>query len=150
MTKKHIIRNIALFIALLFHVSGLIGILFTTHKDWFIQNTPVNLLLMAALIIITHSKKDKNFYLFFIMVVVIAFSAEAFGVNTGWFFGRYTYGNILGIRLFNVPLIIGINWFIIIYCAGMVTQSYENFMLKRINAKGIILNRRMMITSFYN
>jgi putative membrane protein len=40
----------ATFIALLFHVSGFIG-MFTSKHDWFVANTPLNLLLMAALII---------------------------------------------------------------------------------------------------
>ncbi|MEO8711797.1 MAG: carotenoid biosynthesis protein [Parafilimonas sp.] len=148
MNKKYVLRNVALFIALLFHVCGLIGILFTQYKDWFIHSTYINLLLMAALIMITHPKKNKNFYLFFISAIIIGFAAEVLGVNTGLLFGVYNYGTVLGIKLFNVPLIIGINWFIIIYCAGMLTQSYENFMLKRINAKGIIINKRMMIASF--
>jgi putative membrane protein len=148
MNKKYVLKNVALFIALLFHICGLIGILFTPYKDWFIKNTYINLLLMAALIMLTHPKKNKKFFLFFIAAFIIGFAAEVFGVNTGLLFGSYGYGDILGIKLFNVPLIIGINWFIIIYCAGMLTQSYENFMLKRINAKGIIINKRMMITSF--
>ena len=148
MNKKYVLKNIALFIALLFHVCGLIGILFTPYKDWFIKNTYINLLLMAALIVLTHPKKNKKFYLFFIAAFIIGFAAEVLGASTGLLFGSYNYNDILGIKLFNVPLIIGINWFIIIYCAGMLTQSYENFMLKRINAKGIIINKRMMITSF--
>lgn len=148
MNKKNLLKNIALSVALLFHICGLIGILFTPYKDWFIKNTPVNLLLMAALIVITHPLKNKKFYLFFIAAFIIGLIAEVFGLNTGLLFGNYTYGDVLGIKLFNVPLVIGINWFIIIYCTGMFTQSYENFMLKKINAKGIVLNKRMMIASF--
>lgn len=148
MNKKHLLKNVALFIALLFHICGLTGILFTPYKDWFIKNTWVNLLLMAALIVLTHSKKNKKFLFFFIAAFIIGFAAEAFGVNTGFLFGNYMYGDILGIKLFNVPLIIGINWFIVIYCTGMITQSYESFMLKKINAKGININNRMMIISF--
>lgn len=148
MHKKTLLKNIALFIALLFHISGLIGILFTPYRDWFIKNTPVNLLLMAALIVITHPSKNKNFFLFFIAAYMVGFGAEVLGSNTGLLFGNYTYSNVLGIKFLNVPLITGINWFIIIYCAGMFTQSYENFILKKINAKSIVLSKRMMIASF--
>ena len=31
-------------------------------------------------------------------------------------FGDYSYGKVLGYQVNNVPVIIGINWFLIIYC----------------------------------
>ena len=148
MIKKKSAQNIALFIALLFHVCGLFGILFTSYKNWFIQNTLVNLLVMAILIVITHPKKNKQFIFFLLVAFLIGFTSEVIGVNTGVLFGHYTYGNILGLKFFNVPLIIGLNWFIIIYCAGMITQSYENYMLKKLAEKGLGISKRMMITSF--
>ena len=39
-----------LYIALLFHVSGLIGILCTPYKDFFVQSTPIVLLMMFVLL----------------------------------------------------------------------------------------------------
>ncbi|MEP6682930.1 MAG: carotenoid biosynthesis protein [Parafilimonas sp.] len=147
MNRKLLIKA-SLFIALLFHISGLIGILFTPYKNWFIQNTWFNLLLMADLLIITHPLKNRRFNFFLIIAIITGFAAEAIGVNTAFLFGKYSYGNVLGVKVFNVPIIIGINWFLIIYCTGMVTQSYENFMLKKLNAKGIAINKKMMITSF--
>ena len=146
--SKKIRFNIALSLALLFHISGLIGILFTTHKDWFIQNTCLHLLLMTALLILTHPQKNKKFFIFFIIAFVIGFMAEVIGVNTELLFGAYVYGDALGIKLFQVPLIIGINWFIIIYCTGMFTQAYENYLLRKINEKGITIKNRMMFASF--
>ncbi len=148
MNKKNLTNNIALFIALLFHVSGLIGILFTSHKDWFIQNTPVNLLVMAALLIITQKEKNLYFYLFMFIVIVVGFVLEFTGVHTSKVFGNYTYGNVLGTQLFGVPLIIGINWFIVMYCAGIATTYYENRMLNRINAKGLSVEKRIQKISF--
>ena len=56
MNKKNLVNNLALFIALLFHIAGAIGILFTPYKNWFIQNTPVNLLVMVVLLIITQKQ----------------------------------------------------------------------------------------------
>ena len=146
--NRRTLLNIAVMLALLFHISGLIGILFTPYKMWFIENTWLNLLLMAALIILTHPAKDKRFFIFFIITLIAGFAVEILGVNTGFIFGTYSYGNILGIKLFNVPLIIGINWFIIIYCTGMMTQVYENYMLRKINEKGITVNTAMKSASF--
>ena len=146
--NKKIRVNIALSVALLFHISGLVGILFTNHKDWFIQNTCLHLLLMSALIGVTHPAKDKKFFIFFIAAFIVGFIAEVLGVNTGLLFGAYNYGNVLGVKLFQVPLIIGINWFIIIYCTGMFTQAYENYLLRKINDRGITIKNQMMFASF--
>ena len=71
--KNSVLQNIALFIVLLFHISGAIGILFTSYKDWFIQNTPLNLLLMALLLIITQKQKDRSFFLFLIITYIAGF-----------------------------------------------------------------------------
>ncbi len=148
MNKKINPSKPALFIALLFHICGLIGILLTPYKDWFIKNTWINLLVMAVLVVLTHRLKNKNFLIFFIITFITGFAVEVLGMNTGLIFGRYTYADVLGIKLFNVPLIIGINWFIIIYCTGMFIQVYENYMLKKLIKRGIIINHRLKRISF--
>jgi putative membrane protein len=53
-------------------------------------------------------------------------------VNTGLLFGDYRYSTVLGIQLFQVPLLIAINWFIIIYCSGISTHSLLNKVIKRV------------------
>lgn len=148
MNKEKLVNNIALFIALLFHICGAIGILFTPYENWFIHNTPVNLLIMAALLIITQTEKNIYFFLFVIIACIVGFVIEYTGASTGVIFGHYTYKNILGLKLFGVPLIIGINWFIVIYCAGIATQVYENKVLTRITAKGIVINPKVQRISF--
>ncbi|MEP6465910.1 MAG: carotenoid biosynthesis protein [Parafilimonas sp.] len=147
MDRKILIKA-CVFLALLFHISALIGILFTPYKNWFIQNTWFNLILMVDLLIITHPLKNKRFIGFFFVAIIAGFAAEVLGVNTAILFGKYSYGSVLGYKFFNVPLIIGINWFLIIYCTGMVTQFYESYILKKLNEKGIVIHKRMMITSF--
>ena len=128
------LQHVALFIVLLFHVSGAIGILFTPYKDWFIQNTPLNLSLMAALLIITQPQKNIAFFLFFAIAFVAGFIVEVIGVNTGYLFGRYQYGNVLGIKQYGVPLLIGVNWFIIIYCTGVISQKLSTWSNKQLVA----------------
>ena len=56
---------------------------------------------------------------------------EIIGTSTGWLFGQYRYGTVLGPAIKNVPLIIGVNWFIIIYCCGVSIHT----MLTKLTAK---------------
>src|SRR4051812_22010067 len=100
-------NNIALFLALLFHMSGAIGILFTSYKQWFISNTPVNLLIMSALLMFTQKEKNPAFFFFVLLCYATGMITEIIGVNTGYLFGKYEYGEVLGPKLYHVPWLIG-------------------------------------------
>lgn len=148
MRKQSNFNKAALCIALLFHICGLIGILLTPYKEWFIHSTVFHLSLMTVLLIATHQKKDKQFFLFFLITCIAGFLIESLGVNTAVFFGKYVYSQSLGPQLLNAPLIIGVNWFIIIYCAGMFTQAYENYMLRKLNKSGLSVSKKLQAASF--
>lgn len=121
--------EIATAIAVLFHTIGLVGLLFF-DKTFFLAATPFNLLLSFALLIWTQQEKNLPFIIFFIACFLVGVTVEIIGINTGILFGDYTYGNVLGYQFKNVPLLIGINWFIIIYCSGI---SIHTLLMKAIN-----------------
>lgn len=115
------ILNIAVFIALLFHFSGFIG-MNTSARDWFISMTPLTLSLMAILLFVTESNRGKPLYVFFILCFLTGYIAELIGVNTGILFGDYRYGSTMGFKWMGVPLLIGLQWFVTIYCIGHLTS----------------------------
>lgn len=121
--------QIATAVAVLFHVIGLVGIL-VFNSSFIIRSTPVNLLLSFALLVWTQAGKNGWFWLFTACTAVVGLAAEVIGVNTGSLFGNYSYGNVLGIKLLQVPLIIGLNWFIIIYCCGISIQTLLQRIIK--------------------
>ncbi len=125
--------QIATAVTVLFHTVGIVGILFF-KSDLIIRCTPLNLLLSFALLIWTQQEKNIFFWIFAATVFIIGFSVEVVGVNTGWLFGNYNYGNVLGSKLFQVPFIISINWFIIIFCCGISTQTLLQRIIKPLEA----------------
>ena len=121
MKKQH-----PLYLALLFHITGLLGILFTPYKDWFVKTTPLVLLIMFLLLANTQIKFFKNYILFFLIAYTIGMATEIIGVNTGLLFGDYQYGQVFGPKILGVPLLIGLNWFVIVFCSGsLLTQCIE-------------------------
>ncbi len=146
--KNITLQNAALFIVLLFHVSGAIGILFTSYKDWFIQNTPLNLLIMALLLVITQKQKNAAFFLFVICCYVVGFTVELIGVNSGMLFGNYQYGTVLGVIHHGVPLLIGVNWFIIIYCTGVISSQIYGWSNKKLKAMDTEVKPAVQLISF--
>ncbi len=132
-------QHIATFLAILFHVSGLIGILLTPYKDWFIQNTPLNLGLMALLLIWTHEGKNFSFFLFAALAFLVGMGTEMIGVNTGHLFGSYQYGKVLGSSLNGVPWLIGFNWFVVIFCSAAVMQEVHGWFSRKMEASQNVL-----------
>lgn len=131
MLRKIPTYQIATAIAIFFHVIGLAGILLS-EGDFFIQSTPFNLLLSFSLLVWTHPGKNKAFLLFIGVVFLVGYFSEVVGVNTGLLFGEYQYGKVLGFQWLKVPLLIAVNWFIIIYCCGISTHTLLQKVISRV------------------
>ena len=148
-TMKFTKLQIATFLAILFHLSGAIGILCTPYKTWFIQNTSLNLFLMAVLLIWTQPQKKISFFFFFVIAFLVGMGTEMIGVNTGHLFGNYQYGNLMGAKLNGVPYLIGLNWFVVIFGSISIMQSVHEWSRKQFEKSGGELSRTMGIWSFF-
>jgi putative membrane protein len=140
-------QNIATAIAILFHVIGLIGILFTPYKDWFIQNTSLNLCLMAVLLIWNQPQKNISFFGFVTVVFITGMLTEVIGINTGRLFGNYTYGTVLGIKFRGVPWLVGLNWFVVIFCSGTCMIKLQQWFKRKFEKEEQELSPRMAAVS---
>jgi len=114
--------RVAVIIIVSFHIVGLVGFIVPPFDAVFLNLVPWHLLLMTSVILYSHREPDGRFLLFALLIFVMGFMAEFTGVHTGWLFGNYTYGETLGIKLFHIPLMIGVNWFLLIYATGISMQ----------------------------
>lgn len=115
-------QRVSIIIIILFHVVGLVGCSLPATDVLFLKLVPWHLLLMTIVIIYNHHQLDGRFFLFALFIFIIGFTAELIGVHTGWLFGNYVYGETLGTQLFRIPLMIGVNWFLLIYSTGVLLQ----------------------------
>lgn len=129
--KNYSKYQIATAIAILFHSIGLFGMIFFRTTD-FVLTTPLNLLLMAGLLFFTHENKNTAFLSFFAICVVVGIGVEIVGTSTGLLFGNYRYGKVLGPAIADVPYIIGINWFIMMYCCGVTVNMILTKIVEKI------------------
>jgi bisanhydrobacterioruberin hydratase len=109
-------------IIVLFHTVGLIGLMIPATHALFLKIVPFHLLLMLLVVFFSHKYIDERFLGFVILVYLLGFIAEWIGVHKGWLFGDYVYGKTLGTTVLDIPLTIGINWFLLIYSAGVTMQ----------------------------
>ena len=140
--------SISVFVALLFHVNGMIGMA-GIEKDWFVAMTPVNLMFMFALLIYTEGYVNKNFGLFFFLCFSVGMVTEIIGVNTGLLFGHYFYGAPMGMKFLGVPLLIGIQWFVSVYCSAQILFGLENaFKITAFNIFTRAVSTALITTAF--
>ena len=119
-------NRIGLALMILINVIGVFGFSNETLLPVFKILTPFNLILTMT--ICCFYLPLKKFIFPFIYLFTIGYGLEIIGVETKFLFGNYNYnGSVLGFQLFNVPLIIGVNWFILTIgtraCANWLTKS---------------------------
>jgi putative membrane protein len=123
MSKRILIGVVAIFI---FHLIGAVGMSFEQFKPLFVSLTPAHLLLSLFLFLWADSFTFSKIKLFFILFM-IGFWVEVVGVKTGVLFGVYNYGSTLGFQFLDVPLLIGINWFLLaVSTFGLVNTFVKN------------------------
>ena len=114
-------------VLIIIYIVGIIGVTVPLHKD-FMLLTPVNLL--TTFIIAVYADKNKNAGLYIVLAFsyLFGFFLELLGVQTGVIFGAYEYGDTLGYKIWGTPLIIGINWAMLVYASVSISNSYfEHF-----------------------
>lgn len=127
-TKK---ENVSTFLILLFYGAGLLGILATSTRDLFLLATPINLFLSAIILLWNHLTWNRSFLFYSVVALLTGMLVEIIGVQTGVIFGTYEYGQTLGYKIANVPIVIGLNWLVCSYCCGVIANQLKvNIFLK--------------------
>lgn len=112
--------KIPIIIIILFHAVGLIGFFVPVLTPYFLKLVPFHLLLMLGMLLVNHYRPDGTFLIFFLVIFIGGIAAEWIGVHKHWLFGDYTYGKTLGIKVSDIPLMIGVNWFMLVYATGVL------------------------------
>lgn len=107
------------------YLAGMIGLQLSFTRPYFLALTPFNLLLSAAILFSFHRDRNRAFLLFCLISFLTGFFIEVAGVASGLIFGEYSYGSTLGVKWLEVPLIIGINWLMLIYSTGIICAGLK-------------------------
>ena len=116
-------RKITFVVIILMYLVGTIGLLIPFTQPYFKLASSFNLWISLILLLLFHQDFNKAFIKTTIFILFSGFLLEVIGVKTGVIFGRYWYGQTLGTKLFDVPLVIGANWLLLVYCSAITTQS---------------------------
>ncbi|HNX66589.1 MAG TPA: carotenoid biosynthesis protein [Bacteroidales bacterium] len=110
----------------IFYIIGLTGLLLPFTFSLFIYLIPWSLLLNIFCLALFHEgPRDFRTLFVFLVICISSLAVEIAGVNTSCIFGPYTYGEGLGIKIFNAPIIIGLNWLFLTYTSASVLEKIK-------------------------
>jgi putative membrane protein len=125
---------------IIYYLIGLIGLTIPFTARYFIYIIPFSILINIFFVFYYNNDWDAGFIICSILIIVLGTIAEMAGVNTGMIFGSYSYsGSVLGPRLFGTPLIIGLNWYILIYCTFVLVNKFRIPVIVKILTGGVIM-----------
>lgn len=103
-------------IFIFYYLVGVIGLSIPDSRPLFITLMPFSLLMSFGLLLLYHQNWKVMHMVVFASIALGGYLVEVAGVLTGEVFGDYTYGRALGFKVFDTPLMIGINWIMLVYC----------------------------------
>ena len=90
--------------------------------DLFITLIPANILFAVVILMLGQKEFTNRFFILFFVCFLFGYLIELLGTKTGIIFGDYSYGNGLGWKLYGVPLLIGVNWFFMVYTSLAIAR----------------------------
>ena len=135
MMKKQTNIQLLRILITVWYLVGVAGFTIEPLRPLFQFLTPFGMLAATMLLLIFHEPRSLKSALVFAAVAIFGFFVELIGVNTGILFGSYEYGPTLGLKIWNTPLTIGLNWLVLIYCvASLLFPIRDNWYFPLVGA----------------
>lgn len=126
------------------NIIGSFGMFFDKIESVILLLTPINLLILLALFYWANGYRKISFIFTITLIFLFGFLVELIGVHYKFIFGDYSYGNALGLKIFQTPLIIGVNWInLSLACFGI-----SSFFVRHNFLVAFIASTLMVLTDF--
>lgn len=131
--------NIIVILLFILHLVGGVALSMDSVKSIFLALSPFNLALTFGLLIWGNDDFSFNFFKVISVLFLIGFFVEVLGVYSGLLFGEYHYGKTLGFQFLEVPLIIGVNWVLLIVSSFAVSSYFVSNSIFKVLLSSIIM-----------
>ncbi len=109
---------------MVFYLVGVVGLILPATFPLFVKLTAFALIFSMVGLFVFHPKERLNRDIpVFLLIFLMGMGVEVIGVNTGAIFGTYQYGDALGLKILNTPLLIGINWLFLTYTSVSISKK---------------------------
>lgn len=124
---------------MIFYTVGLLLYFFPETRQLFILITPYSLFFIAISVFYYHKRWDFKTVAVLLAIFTISILVEIIGVASGKLFGVYKYSEFLGFQIANVPVIIGLNWVILIYGSNAIISKYTTNSILKIAGASMLM-----------
>ena len=131
--------NLIIILLFILHFVGGVALSMDSVKSVFLTLTPFNLALTFVLLIWGNEDFSFNFFKVISVLFLIGFFVEALGVYSGLLFGEYHYGKTLGFQFLGVPLIIGVNWVLLVVSSFAVSSYFVSNSILTVVLSSVIM-----------
>ena len=131
--------NLIIILLFILHFVGGVALSMDSVKSMFLMLTPFNLILTFGLLIWGNKDFSFNFFKVISVLFLIGFFVEVIGVHSGLLFGEYHYGKTLGFQFLEVPLIIGVNWVLLVVSSFAVSSYFVSNSIFKVVLSSIIM-----------
>ena len=119
-------------------ISGVLGIISSASAS-FLALTPLYLYLNFLIVLLCLKEKLVIFIKAISIPILLGFITEVLGVNFDLIYGSYTYGENLGLKIFEVPLVICLNWCLLTIVSADVAKLITLNKVRRIMIGALIM-----------
>ena len=131
--------NLIIILLFILHFVGGVALSMDSVKSVFLTLTPFNLALTFVLLIWGNEDFSFNFFKIISVLFLIGFFVEVLGVYSGLLFGEYHYGKTLGFQFLEVPLIIGVNWVLLVVSSFAVSSYFVSNSILSVVLSSVIM-----------
>ncbi len=103
-----------------FYAFGIAGHIHPAARSSIVPFTPFILLVFGLAVLFFSIREGPRLLLWCAGTYIITFFIEVMGARTGLIFGEYFYGGALGLKVLDVPLVIGFNWVLVVLGAVLL------------------------------
>lgn len=116
--------RLSIIIISLFYFFGIIGLAVPPVRNLFAMCTPLTLILSLGFVLYNHERWSSGLMVVLTFCGVVGYFSEVAGVQTGLIFGEYEYGHTLGLQVFDVPVVLAVNWLLLIYTSAVAINRF--------------------------
>lgn len=109
---------------IILYAAGLVGLSLPNYRSTFQSLSPYTLWITGFICLYFYPNKNLKTYLGFALLFLSGYLIELAGIKSGKIFGEYAYGQTLGLQIANVPLVIGMNWLILLIGTNAVVEEW--------------------------
>jgi putative membrane protein len=114
------LKTIVLLLSI-FYAVGIV-LIFIPDLTLFIKQLTPLVLFGSYFLVLLFDRSTFNWKLPAVLIFIAVFSylVEMIGVKSGLIFGNYQYGENLGLKIWDTPLMIGLNWLFLVYTTYLI------------------------------